>query len=124
MPARSSTSSVLRWPDAGSVLADLRRWVEDEVARHPELLRLAVFGSYARGDSGVGSDIDLVAIVDDSRERFDRRALSWRTETLPLPTELLVYTSAEWRAMAQQGGLFARTIEREAVWLYDALGPR
>lgn len=71
MPARSSTTSVLRWPDAAQVLASLRAWAEAESARHPELLRLGLFGSYARGDAGVGCDIDLVAIVRESAERFE-----------------------------------------------------
>ena len=118
MPVRSSATSVLKWPDAASVLEAVRRWAAEEAPRQAALLRLGLFGSYARGDAGVGSDIDLVAIVDASPERFDRRALTWRTEALPLPAELLVYTEAEWEALVREGGRFARTIEREAVWLF------
>jgi predicted nucleotidyltransferase len=99
------------------VLAAVRRWAAEEAPRHPGLLRLGLFGSYARGDAGVGSDIDLVAIVSDSPERFDRRAVVWRTELLPLPAELLVYTAEEWERLRREGGRFASTIERESVWL-------
>lgn len=56
MPVRSSTSSVLKWPDAESVRRALVAWVAEEAPRHPGLLRLGYFGSYARGDWGVGSN--------------------------------------------------------------------
>ena len=58
MPVRSSTSSVLVWPDRDSVeSAQLRTWVATELPRHPEVLRLGCFGSFARGDWGTGSDL-------------------------------------------------------------------
>ena len=75
------------------------------------------FGSYARGDWGVGSDIDLVAIVERSEAPFERRALAWSLLDLPVPAELLVYTRAEWERLRREGGRFARTIDREAIWL-------
>jgi hypothetical protein len=84
------------------------------------LLRLGYFGSYARGDWGVGSDLDLVAVVESSALPFARRALEWEISTLPVPTELLVYTRQEWEGLKSQGGRFFRTVDREAVWLVDS----
>jgi predicted nucleotidyltransferase len=46
------------------VEAALREWTREQARLHPELLRLGYFGSYARGDWGVGSDLDLFALVD------------------------------------------------------------
>lgn len=46
------------------------------------------------------------------------RALSWRTEALPLAAELLVYTEAEW-ALLREGSRLAQTIERQAMWLFE-----
>jgi predicted nucleotidyltransferase len=95
----------------------LEAWAEAEAPRHPGLIRLGYFGSYARGDWGVGSDLDLVAVVESSATPFERRALDWDTSTLPVPAELLVYTLAEWERLRCEAGRFSRTIEREAVWL-------
>lgn len=81
------------------------------------LRRLGYFGSYARGDWGVGSDLDLVAIVADAAEPFERRSLDWNLATLPVPAEILVYTEMEWRALVGGGGRFARTLEREVMWI-------
>ena len=75
------------------------------------------FGSYARGDAGFGSDLDLVAIVGASKATFLDRARDWPTETLPVPADLLVYTAAEWKQMQTGGGRFAQTLLHETVWL-------
>jgi hypothetical protein len=86
---------------------------------HPDLLRAGYFGSYARGNWGVGSDLDLVAVVQESGEPFERRAMSWDPSGLPVPADLLVYTAQEWREMQAQGGRFAQTLAQETVWVYS-----
>jgi predicted nucleotidyltransferase len=96
----------------------VRRWVAEEARRHPELCRLGYFGSYARGDWGVGSDLDLVAVVREASAPFERRVFSWDPQRLPVPAELLVYTEREWASMLEAGGRFARTVARETIWVY------
>ena len=119
MPVRSLNSSVLKWPDSETVEKAVRQWALDEVARHPGVRLLGYFGSYARGEWGVGSDLDLVAIVADSTEPFERRNLSWDLTILPVPADMLVYTLKEWKQLKQSGGRFYRTVVRDAVWVYD-----
>ena len=89
-----------------------------EVGHHPELVRLGYFGSYARGDWGVGSDLDLIAIVRDTDTPFERRALTWDLNALPIPAELVVYTQKEWEKLMREHSRFADTLSREAVWVY------
>lgn len=117
MPVRSLRSSVLRWPDRREVEQSAAEWAAREAKRHPGLLRLGYFGSYARGDAGVGSDLDLIAVVDSSPDPFERRSLGWDLTSLPIPAELLVYTRPEWERLLREGSRFARTLQREAHWL-------
>lgn len=117
MPVRSLNSFVLVWPDRGQVDQAVRRWAGEESRKRPALRRLGYFGSYARGDWGVGSDLDLIAVVDESAEPFERRALTWDLAALPVPAEILVYTELEWQALLGGGRRFARTLEREVVWI-------
>ena len=124
MPARSSNSCVRRWPSREEVVEALLRWLSAEGRRHPELLRLGYFGSYARGDWGVGSDLDLVAVITETEVPFERRSLAWRVEELQVPTELLVYTSAEWDRMEKEGGRFSATLRQETVWVWPPASPR
>jgi predicted nucleotidyltransferase len=110
---------VVKWPDRATVEKSLRKWVKGEAEKHPELVRLGFFGSYAGEKWGVGSDIDLVAVVEDSNLPFERRALGWDTNRLPVPADLLVYTIGEWRKMETERGRFIRTLEREVVWVFE-----
>jgi predicted nucleotidyltransferase len=117
MPVKSLNSSVLKWPDQGQVEQAVKQWAGQEAPRHTELIRLGYFGSYARGNWGVGSDLDLIAVVRDTDEPFERRALTWNLTSLPVPAELLVYTQAEWEQLQASGGRFAQILNREVVWL-------
>lgn len=65
----------------------------------------------------MGSDLDLVAVIEESDECFERRSLKWNIHQLPVPAQVLVYTREEWESLEEQGGRFALTLERETVWV-------
>jgi hypothetical protein len=97
----------------------LDAWLRQALPDHPEVLRIGYFGSYARGDWGVGSDLDLVVIVPSSDKPFTERPCDWDVTTLPVPTDILVYTQEEWAELAQKSPRFFATLERETVWIFD-----
>ena len=119
MPVRSLNSSVLKWPDKGTVVHAARKWALLEGDRRPELVRLGYFGSYATGNWGVGSDLDLVAVVTSDPEPFVNRALGWDLSGMPVPAEILVYTQSEWAKVVARGDRFAKVMTTEVVWLYS-----
>ncbi|MGQ9478291.1 MAG: nucleotidyltransferase domain-containing protein, partial [Candidatus Bipolaricaulia bacterium] len=73
MPVRSLNSSVLKWPDAKTVDRAVRIWAKEIAQLKPEVVRIGYLGSYARGDWGVGSDLDLVVVVQRSDLSFTHR---------------------------------------------------
>jgi predicted nucleotidyltransferase len=109
---------VLKWPNREQVDRAVRDWIRTESVRHAGLCRLAYFGSYARGDWGVGSDLDLVALVKESAKPPVLRNLSWDLGRLPVHADLLVYTLAEWDQLMAGKSRLARTLEREAIWVF------
>ncbi len=117
MPVRSLNSSVLVWPDRETVDRAIRRWARLAGEAHPEVRRIGYFGSYARGDWGVGSDADLIVIVDRADDPFEQRSVHWDLTGLPAPAEVLVYTDGEWEKIAATR--FGRTVRREGVWVYE-----
>lgn len=119
MPVRSLNSSVLKWPDHKKVARAVRSWSAEQGRRLPDLKRLGYFGSYARGNWGVGSDLDLIAIIDETSESFERRALNWDLNDLPVPAEIIIYTVKEWADLQKQGNKFSRTIKGEIIWTYS-----
>jgi len=118
MPVRSLNSPVFKWPDRKIVHQALLEWVKKKAQERPELLRAGYFGSYARGDWGVSSDLDLILILDHSEVNFQERATEWDVTSLPVPVDILIYTEEEWLALAERGDRFYKTIEEEAVWIF------
>ncbi|MBC7185493.1 MAG: nucleotidyltransferase domain-containing protein [Calditrichaeota bacterium] len=117
MPVRSLRSCVRTWPDARSVDAAVRAWAREMAKQRLEVVRMGYFGSYARGDWGVGSDVDLIVVVRESKVPFVRRAAEWDTTTLPVPADVLVYTQEEWSSPGLQER-FGRVAE-QVVWVFE-----
>jgi len=117
MPTRSSTSSVLRWPDRDAVHRAVTDWARALAAARPELRRAGYFGSYATGSWGVGSDVDLVLVVADAERPFLERGRDWDASRLPVPADVLVYTEAEFETVVARGDRFAKVLSLEVVWV-------
>jgi len=117
MPVRSLSSSILKWPDAQTVDQAIRGWANAAAQSREEVRRIGYFGSYARGDWGVGSDLDVIILVESSQRPFERRAAAWDISEFPVPVDVLVYTEKEWQSLVQQGR-FASSVLNEVVWIF------
>lgn len=118
MPVRSLNSSVFTWPDTRTVDQAVRRWAKNVARTRPDITRIGYIGSYARGDWGVGSDLDVLVFLEDAELPFMERALAFDLGEFPVPVDIQVYTEDEWRRLRQGGRRFAKTVEQEAVWVY------
>ena len=119
MPVFSLTSHVHTWPSRAEVIVAIRAWVEDQRAKHPELVRVGYFGSLADGKRyGFGSDADVVAVVThSSREHWWERPLDFDpTSEVPVDVDLFVYTDEEFAQLLARGDAFARVMQN-VVWL-------
>jgi predicted nucleotidyltransferase len=118
MPVRSLNSSVLVWPDRQHIDLEARAWAAAVAQSRTDVRRFGYYGSYARGDWGVVSDLDLVAVIERSELPFERRALAWPLETLPIPAEILIYTTTEWQNVLARDDRFANMLAHEVVWVW------
>ncbi len=118
MPVRSLNSSVHRWPTRDEVHAAIEKWALEAARRREGVLRVGYIGSYARGDWGFGSDLDIVIIVNTSSLPFVERPKEWDVTDLPVAADLLVYTRTEWTSLPS-ASRFATMLRHEAVWVYD-----
>jgi hypothetical protein len=117
MPESLQPGSVLRWPSAEQVLEQAERWAERQHHLNPELLAVGVFGSYGRGDAGVGSDLDLVLILRECSEPIWQRLRHWQTGSLPLACDLLLYSLREWQTLPQWNPRLAAVLRQDTRWL-------
>jgi predicted nucleotidyltransferase len=109
-------SSVLKWPAASDVRAAAAGWLT-ALSAAGRIVAGGYFGSYARGDAGVGSDLDLFVAVPASAGPAERRAVQFDTTGLPVPADLLAYTVDELRELLSKNTRFARVLSEEAVWV-------
>jgi uncharacterized protein len=117
MPTRSFDTSVLRWPDAAAVREALCAFAENLAAATPAITRIGYFGSYARNNWGVGSDLDVIVEVKSSDVPFERRAAMFDFTSLPVASDVFVYTADELRDQLTSVTRFAREL-RDAIWVY------
>ncbi|MHB1413868.1 MAG: nucleotidyltransferase domain-containing protein, partial [Chloroflexota bacterium] len=128
MPVRSFNSPVLKRPDRQTVDRAVREWAAALGQERPGVVAVGCFRWYARGDWGVGSDVDLVVILASSPFPFERRSAELDASltiapsvatALPVPADLLVCTYEEWQRLTQHtaGG----RLGQEVVWVYGRL---
>ncbi|HUF51139.1 MAG TPA: nucleotidyltransferase domain-containing protein [Longimicrobiales bacterium] len=113
-------SHVLRWPDADTVIGALTAWAQAVRVREPAVRAVGYFGSYARGDWGPGSDLDVIIVRDDAASDVLARAASFDLTSLPVPADLLVYTPAELAKLEAGDTRFADVLRNETRWIVRA----
>ena len=105
-------------PPLVALLERYKRLLEDRFGSR--LQRLLVFGSYARGQAVLDSDLDVCVVIDDLThdERGEAIDLAWAAcaGDLEAPTlSPLVWTRAEYQDRLSRERRIARDIEREGL---------
>lgn len=121
MPKRSLNSSVMKWPDREQVDGAFRSLVADLCGRQ-NVRGIGYLGSYARRDWGVGSDLDVVAVVsDDGAVEAVRDELTDLLLQLPVPADVSVLTSSRLTTIRDAGTRYYRVLRDETVWVCGGL---
>lgn len=104
------------------VIAALRQCAERLLAQRPDVIRVVLFGSFARGDFGRRSDADLLVVVRGSSAAPHERIPEFLRAFLdaPVPVDCLVLTAAEIEAMEAEGRPFWQRLQREGITLATA----
>ena len=92
-------------------------FVRDLQAR-PEVLQVIAFGSWIRGESVPGSDVDLAIILARSDKRFLDRIPEYTPSHFPVGFDVFPYTQAEIERMRAENHPFLRTVLREGRELF------
>jgi len=93
--------------------------VKDLTSRHPEIERVVLFGSLARGEAVPGSDADLLLVLRDSKEPFLERCARYHPAGVGVDTDIIAYTRQELAQLQAEGnGLVAQAL-KEGLVLFD-----
>ena len=99
------------------MLAEAQLWAHDLKVLRTALAKVGVFGSYGRGDAGVGSDLDLILVDGAAIGPQQQRLLTWPLERLPLSCDALVLTPTELQELLASGFRMAIELQRDLRWL-------
>lgn len=84
------------WLDKEGLISALEKKAQDALERFPELRKVVLFGSLARGEATPRSDADLLFVVEEAGPFLERPARYLPFfEDLGFPVDLLVYTEPE-----------------------------
>lgn len=92
--------------------------------RMPEVVRIGLFGSVARGDARPHSDIDLLVVVEDLDYPADRPRLAGEVRSaarraVSYPVGVVVTDVTEWARRSSLRTTIERDISRGLLTLYD-----
>ena len=119
MPEESSNSVRVIWLDREAAREAVRKSAHRLVAERPEIRKVVLFGSLARGDAVPGSDADVL-IIAETEVRSINRYLEYIDyfDQSHTGAELFVYTPEEAERMAGEPTL-VRTALREGIVLAE-----
>src|SRR5438094_276530 len=83
---------------AGLLEQSLTRLV-DVLKQGDDVLRISVFGSYARGRRDLSTDLDVLVIMQTATPFLQRQADLYSALALPVDLDLLCYTPDEFEAL-------------------------
>jgi predicted nucleotidyltransferase len=101
MPEPFSSSVEVRFIDGDAVIAELREAARNARASAPEIERVFLFGSFAKGNWTAESDADLLVVVNHDFPDILSRAC-YQLHVSSVPTDTVVCTPAEFARLAPQ----------------------
>ncbi|MHA1460972.1 MAG: nucleotidyltransferase domain-containing protein [Promethearchaeota archaeon] len=79
--------------------------------------KIILFGSAAREELGLMSDIDLIVVIDSNKDFIERLAYFYQ-EIQPVDADLLIYTPLEFIRMMSEN-LFIQHVLKQGKIIYE-----
>jgi predicted nucleotidyltransferase len=99
-------------------MKDIRN-LSRRIARQFRPRRIVLFGSYAEGQAGPDSDVDLLVVLPHKGDAVEKSVEIRLATRPPFPLDLLVRTPQEVRRRLAMGDTFMRDIVENGKVLYE-----
>ena len=111
-------SAAPRFVDRDEIIALARETAQRIVLRHPGVTKVILFGSFARGDYGCRSDLDLLVVLEDSDRSARERIEDFLRDGGTYPIDIFPYTRKELESRIAERDPFILQALREGIPLY------
>jgi uncharacterized protein len=123
MARKTSASAILKLAMRAETLPGVAHDALEQVLSVVEPERVILFGSWARGEAGPDSDLDLLVVLPFDGDRHQvALALLVALADLSTPKDVIVLSPEEWAEKRGQPGSVAYGAAREGVTLYASRG--
>ena len=101
-----------------SIVQDIKQRLSEQVQRHVE--RFIVFGSRARGDAPVDSDLDLIALVDKKTPEIEKALddvayeVMWDNDFNPI-ISLKVFSRSSFESAVARDLSFYKNVDSQGI---------
>jgi len=95
----------------------LKRWAE-KVGRDNNVLAIVLFGSFAKKEETPASDVDILILLKDSRERFDNRIPHFIPTGIGVSVDVFPYTLREFHSGLRENWGIAQEVMKSGLLLY------
>ncbi|MBI2849953.1 MAG: nucleotidyltransferase domain-containing protein [Chloroflexi bacterium] len=123
MLKQSSGSVEVFWLDRKATIQAVKRAARRLASARPEIKRIVLFGSLARGDAVPGSDADLLIVLDGSRRRFLDRIPLYYPSGVPIGVDVFAYTEEELARMVEDNNPFIKQALAEGMVIFQRKKP-
>ena len=120
MAMQSSPFVKITYFDKQAVWEALQEYLKQVGRECPKVEKVILFGSFARGESVPGSDIDLLIILPESSIPFLERIPKYTPSYFPVGIDVFPYTKQELEKMKQQGNFFLRKVLEEGIEIFPS----
>ena len=107
----SSISARVRYAEPETIRKAVRDYARNIRDGHPEVRSIRWFGSWVRGDAGVGSDVDLCIIVDRCDTSRRDRIMDFLPLVFPVGIDLFIYTPSEFDTLRTEHPAMRKAID-------------
>lgn len=97
--------------------AAVEAWARETAAVNDGLLRVGV-PAHAAQETEQHGHLDVVIVVAATDAPPAERTQDWNLNAIPVATQALVYTAAEFGELIAQGSWMARRMREEMDWVY------
>jgi len=120
MQKQLSPSVRIKYFDKEAVQQAIGQFVEQIKQNRPEVKKVVLFGSFVRGESVPGSDIDLLIILRESNLPLLERIPQYMPSRFPVTVDVFPYTEDELREMVSQGNFFVKKALQEGREIFPS----
>jgi predicted nucleotidyltransferase len=107
-----------KFASRSEVLGLARKTAQQMAANHPEVSRVILFGSLAREDFGVRSDMDLLILLKSSHLPIRERIREFLKDCSEYPTDVFPLTEGELESRLKRSDPFWMQAVREGIECY------